>query len=53
LQTYSEDEKAANSLLARLSAADSGADRKAKATLAAWTSVGRVIFNLDDFMTRE
>ena len=54
LQTYSEDEKAANALLARPGApSEDGLDKNSRAALAAWTSVSRVMFNLDDFMTRE
>jgi hypothetical protein len=53
-QVYQEDSKAAGDLLSRPAAKpDAGADPAAVAELAAWTSIGRVLFNLDDFMTRE
>lgn len=53
-QTYSEDSAAAASLLTRPGmTAETNADAADKMELAAWTSVGRILFNLDDFMTRE
>jgi len=53
-QVYQEDSKAAADLMSRPAAKPAdGVDRAAVAELAAWTSVGRVLFNLDDFMTRE
>jgi uncharacterized protein DUF1553 len=53
-QVYREDSKSAADLLSRPAAKpDAGATPDANAELAAWTAVGRVLFNLDDFMTRE
>jgi hypothetical protein len=49
-QVYTEDSKAVADLFTRpgmTQPATGGAE------LAAWTSVSRVMFNLDDFMTRE
>ena len=45
-KVYEADPNAMKQLLTK-----AGAD--ASPDLAAWISVGRVIFNLDDFMTRE
>ncbi|MCU1325938.1 MAG: cytochrome [Bryobacterales bacterium] len=53
-QVYTEDSKAAEELLSRPGMmAPPNASKAAMAELAAWTAVGRVLFNLDDFMTRE
>ncbi len=53
-QVYSEDAKDADVLLARPGMAlEAGAGRNRAIELAAWVSVGRVMLNLDDFMTRE
>ena len=53
-QVYTEDSKSAEELLKRPGmAAPAGADKNTIAQLAAWTAVSRVLFNLDDFMTRE
>jgi len=47
-KVYEADPNARKQLLTK-----AGADANASPDLAAWISVGRVIFNLDDFMTRE
>jgi hypothetical protein len=53
-QVYTEDSNAAANLLTRHGmTADPDASPSQNTELAAWTSVGRVLFNLDDFMTRE
>ena len=52
-QVYQEDGKSAASLLTRPGMTlDAGASPAQAAELAAWTAVGRVLLNLDDFMTR-
>ncbi|HXJ39564.1 MAG TPA: DUF1549 and DUF1553 domain-containing protein, partial [Bryobacteraceae bacterium] len=53
-QVFTEDSKSAEELLTRPGmTASPGAGKQELAQLAAWTAVGRVLFNLDDFMTRE
>jgi mono/diheme cytochrome c family protein len=53
-QVYNEDGKAAERLLTRPGMTmDAGAKPEQAAELAAWTSVGRVLLNLDSFMTRD
>ena len=53
-QAYNEDAKSAADLLTRPGMTlEAGAPLAQAAELAAWTSVARVMFNLDDFMTRE
>ena len=53
-QVYTEDSKSAEELLNRPGmTAPTGADKNTIAQYAAWTAVSRVLFNLDDFMTRE
>jgi hypothetical protein len=53
-QVYKEDTKSADNLLTRPGMmADANASAADKAELAAWTSVGRVMLNIDEFMTRD
>jgi hypothetical protein len=53
-QVYREDAKSADNLLTRPGMmADANASAANKAELAAWTSVGRVMLNIDEFMTRD
>ena len=53
-QVYAANPDAAAQLFTRPGpAAGAGAAKSEIAELAAWTAVGRVLFNLDDFMTRE
>jgi mono/diheme cytochrome c family protein len=53
-QVYTEDGKSARDLLTRPGmTAEPGVAAGQIAEIAAWTSVGRVLFNLDEFMTRE
>jgi hypothetical protein len=47
-KVYEADPNAMKQLLLK-----AGAGAGASPDMAAWISVGRVIFNLDDFMTRE
>jgi len=53
-QVYTEDFRSAEELLKRPGMTPpANADRTSITEMAAWTAVGRVLFNLDDFMTRE
>jgi hypothetical protein len=54
LKQFSAEEDAAKNLLKTgLREADVKAEKAARAELAAWTSVARVIFNLHEFITRQ